>query len=85
MILHASIHWKDRIDASLWTQVFTYDAHIYNNTPKDGVCTEDMFTGSVVPHHRLMDLHVWGCPLYVLDPRIQQDKKLPRWEPRSRR
>jgi hypothetical protein len=32
-----------------------------------------------------MDLHVWGCPLYFLDPKIQQGKKLPRWEPRSKR
>jgi hypothetical protein len=32
-----------------------------------------------------MHLHVWGCPLYVLDPKTQQGKKLPRWEPRSKR
>jgi hypothetical protein len=32
-----------------------------------------------------MDLHVWGCPEYVLDPKIQQGQKLPRWEPRSKR
>jgi hypothetical protein len=31
----------------------------------------------------LPDLDVWGCPLYVLDPKIQQGQKLPRWEPRS--
>jgi hypothetical protein len=55
----------------------------YNNTPKDGVCSADMFTGSEVPHHRLMDLHGWEYPLYVLDSKIQQGKKLPRWEPRS--
>jgi hypothetical protein len=32
-----------------------------------------------------MNVHFWGCPLYVLDPKIQQGQKLPRWEPRSRR
>jgi hypothetical protein len=32
-----------------------------------------------------MDFHVWGCPLYVLDPKIQQGKNLPIWEPRSKR
>jgi hypothetical protein len=85
IILHSSIHWNDGTNASLWPQAVTYAARIYNNTPKDGVCTADIFTGSVVPPHRLLDLHVWGCPLYVLDPKIQQGKKLPRWEPRSRR
>ena len=28
-------------------------------------------------------MHVWGCPTYVLDPMLQQGKKLPCWQPRS--
>jgi hypothetical protein len=63
----------------------TYAVHVCNNTPTNGVCPADVITGSTVPRHRLMDVHVWGCPLYVLDPKIQQGQKLPRWEPRSRR
>jgi hypothetical protein len=85
MILHASVHWKDGIDATLWPQAVTYADHVYNNTPKNGVFPAYVFTGSTVPRHILMDVHVWGCPLYVLDPKIQQGQKLPRWEPRSRR
>jgi hypothetical protein len=85
MILHASMHWKDGIYASLWPQVVTYATHVYNTTPKYGVCSADIFFGSAVPRHRLMDIHVWGCPLYVLDPKIQQGQKLPRWEPSSKR
>jgi hypothetical protein len=57
MVLHAIIHWKDGIDASLWPQAVTYAARIYNNTPKDGVCPADIFTGSAFPRHRIMDLH----------------------------
>jgi hypothetical protein len=30
-------------------------------------------------------MHVWGCPVYVLDPTLQQGSKLPKWQPRSRR
>jgi hypothetical protein len=44
MILHASIDWKDGIDASSWPQAVTYAAHIYNNTPKYGVCPAEIFT-----------------------------------------
>jgi hypothetical protein len=29
MILHASMHWKDGIDASLWPQAVTYATHVY--------------------------------------------------------
>jgi hypothetical protein len=59
--------------------------HIYNNTPNKGVTPADIFTGSTVPCHRLLDLHIWGCPVYVLDPQMQQGRKLPRLQPISRR
>ena len=26
----------------------------------------------------------WGCPAYVLDPKLQYGKKLPKWDPRTR-
>lgn len=28
---------------------------------------------------------MWGCPAYVLDPKLQDGKKLPKWKPRARR
>ena len=31
----------------------------------------------------LQCLHFFGCPVYVLDPRLQDGKKLPKWHPRS--
>jgi hypothetical protein len=85
MILHASMHWKDGIDASLWPMAVNHAIHIYNNNPDKGVTPEDIFIGSTVPRLRLLDLHVWGCPVYVMDPQMQQGRKLPRWQPRSRR
>jgi hypothetical protein len=59
--------------------------NIYNNTPNKLVTPEDIFTGSTVPRHRLLYLHVWGCPVYVLAPQMQQGRKLPRWQPILRR
>ena len=86
MLLHSSLHWKGGIDSSLWPQAVHYATHIYNTTPDfKGLCPADVFTGSTVPRHRLRDFHVWGCPVYILDPKLQAGKKLPRWEPRSRR
>jgi hypothetical protein len=60
MILHANMHWKDGIDASLWPMAVNYAIHIYNNTPDKGVTPSDIFTDSTVPRHRLLDLHVGG-------------------------
>jgi hypothetical protein len=85
MILHASMHWKDGIDASIWHMAVDHEIHIYNNTPNKGLAPSEIFTGSTVPRNRLLDLHVWGCPVYVLDPQMQQGRKLPRWQPISRR
>ena len=86
MLLHSSAHWKNGIDASLWPMAVTYAIHVYNNTPNaQNLFPADLYTGSTVPRHRLRDLHTWGCPVYVLDPTLQAGKKLPRWEPRSRR
>ena len=50
-----------------------------------GIAPADLFTGVQVKRHKLKNIHTWGCPVYVLDPKLQQGKKLPRWEPRSRR
>ena len=34
---------------------------------------------------KLNNLHIWGCPVYMLDKMISDGKKLPRWTPRSTR
>jgi hypothetical protein len=47
VILHASINWKDGIDASVWPEAVNYANHIFNNTPKDGVCAADIFRRGV--------------------------------------
>ncbi|KAI2496717.1 hypothetical protein MHU86_17764 [Fragilaria crotonensis] len=44
-----------------------------------------VFTKSRWQQHKFHDLHVWGCPVYVLDKSIADGKKLPRWKPRSTR
>jgi hypothetical protein len=83
MILYSSMHCKDRIGAIPWPIAVAYATHIYNNTPNNGVTPMEILTGSTIPRHRLMDTHVWGCPVYILDPKVQQGQKLPRWQPCS--
>ena len=85
MMLHSSLRWKQGVDSSLWPMAVDYAVHIYNHLPgSNGQCPADLFTGALIPRHQLKNIHVWGCPVYVLDPKLQQGKKLPRWEPRSR-
>jgi hypothetical protein len=87
MMLHAAVRWPDLADSSLWPLAMDYAAYTYNHMPsiESGMAPIDLFTKTTVPRQRLKDLHVWGCPTYVLEPKLQDGKKLPRWKPRSRR
>lgn len=39
-----------------------------------------MYTGSKVDLSKLINDHTWECPAYVLDPELQDGKKLPKWD-----
>ena len=73
MMLHASIRWPETADATLWPMAVDYAVHVYTHVPgaQTGQSPIDIFTGSLVPRHGLEDLHVWGCPCYVLGPKMQ--------------
>ena len=43
----------------------------------------DLITWSTVPRNVLKDLHVWGSPCFVLDPKLESGAKIPKWDPRS--
>lgn len=63
----------------------TYAVYIYNHTPNanTGIAPINATTRTCVPRQQLMILHMWGSPVYVLKPRLQDGKKIPRWEPKS--
>jgi hypothetical protein len=87
LMLHAAIHWPEARDEQLWPLAVDYSLHLWNNTPKEGVglSPEELFSRSKGDGSSMLNSHVWGCPTYVLDPKLQDGKKLPKWEPRSRR
>ena len=87
MMLHAAIHWPAMADSSLWPMAVQYATYLYNNVPDPttGISPNDLFTRTRFDHHRFHDVHVWGCPVYILDKKISDGNKLPRWKPRSHR
>ena len=87
MLLHIRIHWPDEFDPALWTYALDYAVYIYNHLPfdvKSGLCPNEVFSGVVVGCKPLRRLRVFGCPAYVLDPRLQDGRRIPKWSPRSR-
>jgi hypothetical protein len=84
MLIHSMICWPDIIQENLWPYAIRSAVAIHNATPgPSGLSPEEIFTGIKHPTH-LSVFHPFGCPIFVLDPSLQQGKKIPRWKPRSR-
>ena len=79
MMIHCAIHWPEAADASLWPMAVSHAVYIQNHVPKEsnGLAPVDIFTKTRCPTRRLLDLHVWGSPTYVLDKVISDGKNLP--------
>jgi hypothetical protein len=86
MLLHVQIHWPDQYDTRLWPLALDYAAWLYNHTPKrNGLAPIEIFCGTRTGCDYLRRAKVFGAPVYILDPKLQNGKKLPKWQPRSRR
>ena len=81
MMLHSAIHWADVADATLWPMAVTLAVYIYNRMPsmKTGLCPFDLWSKTRFPHASLHDLHVFGCPAYVLKKKLADGKSIPCW------
>ena len=68
---------------TLWPYAFEHAVFLWNNLPgrTSGIAPLELFTGvSLASFDHLQHSHVWGCPAYVLDPKLQDGKKLPKWQ-----
>jgi hypothetical protein len=85
MLLHAIEKWPDAITLDLWPFALKMAVDIHNATPgQSGLSPEEIFTRQKARQDRLVDFHTFGCLVFVLDPKLQQGHKLPKWQPRSR-
>jgi hypothetical protein len=85
MLLHAIEKWPEAITLELWPFALKMAVDIHNATPgKSGLSPEEIFTKQKARQDRLVDFHPFGCPVFVLDPKLQQGHKLPKWQPRAR-
>ncbi len=57
---------------------FCIPNHLSSLTPLE------LLTKTKANHHDLLRTHVWGFPVYVLDPKLQDGQKIPKWNHHSR-
>jgi len=87
MILHAIIHWPGQVPIELWPFAVEYATYVWNRVPKKdtGLAPIEIFYCGKQDHMVLANLWPWGCPVYVLEPKIYEGKKLPKWDPKAKR
>ena len=87
-MVHLSLHWTDRgsDDISLWPFAAKHVVWLYNPVPNrlSGLTPLELLMKSKADHRDLLRTHVWGCPAIVLDPKLQNDHKLPKWNRHAR-
>jgi hypothetical protein len=87
LMIHAALRWPEQSAKELWPLALNHAVWLHNHTPRQdtGYSPEELWCRSKSQHSDLQRMHVWGCPVYVLDPRSQDGHKIPKWDPRSRR
>jgi hypothetical protein len=79
-MVHASLHWSEQglDDLSLWSFMVNHLVWLYNRLPNalSDLTPLELLTKSKSNHCDLLCCHVWGCPVFVLKPKLQ---KLPKW------
>jgi hypothetical protein len=87
MMMHQLLHWPEQFDPALWPFALKHAVFIWNNMlrHRSGLTPLELFTGMKQPQNSaILRSRVWGCPAYVLDPKLQDGKKFPKWSKRSR-
>jgi hypothetical protein len=68
-------------DISLWPFAVKHAVWLYICVPNQvsGLTPLKLITKQKVDHRDILHSHVWGCPAYVLKPKLQNGQKLPKW------
>ena len=88
MLLHAATHWPDvAADPTTWPLAVRHAVYIYNRVPSanTGLSPMDLWSKTRFPMQKLLSLHVWGCPVYVLEKNLADGKSIGRWKAKSQR
>ena len=77
MLMHAAFRYpEDTLSTNLWPMAMNYAVWVYNWTPdmQSGLSAIEIWPRSRFEpvSENLSNCHVWGCPTYVLDPKLQK-------------
>jgi hypothetical protein len=85
MLLHMTFHWPSQADLQLWPFAIEHAVFLWNHLQQKYFRVSLFSSTTFDTTKTLQRNRVWGCPVYVLKPRLQDGKKIPKWHLRSRR
>jgi hypothetical protein len=68
--------------------LMAFRSYLWNHLPRSDtrLAPQELYTSSLfVSYDHLARLHMFGCPIYVLHPRLQDGHTVPKWKPLARR
>ena len=87
-MVNTSLHWDYHgvDDISLWSFAIKNSTWLYNRVPnrQSGLTLLEFLTKTNMDHRDLLHPHVWGCLSFVIDAKLQNYQKIPKWNLRSR-
>ena len=84
MLLQTCYRWQDACTTELWPFAVKFTVALHNATPgSSGQSPEEIFSVRQ-SRCRLNDFNTFGCPVFVLQTKLQAGNSIPKWEPRSR-
>ncbi len=84
-MLHLANHWPQYASVKYWPQAINYAIWVFNNllNMESGITPNELWLRSKSRNNILACVHVFSCPVYVLDAALQDGKKIPKWAPRA--
>jgi hypothetical protein len=84
LLLHAMAHWPGVVTEEFWPFAIRHACTFHNASIRQGYhrSPHHLFTGAPAPW-KMDDFRVFGCPVFVLDKRLQDGDNLQKWKARS--
>lgn len=86
-MIHATLCWPGRPFIDMWPLVMNYAAWVHNRLPPggDGLSPKEIWSSTRCIESHLPRAHVFGCPVYILDPKLQDGHQIPKWNSKVRK
>ncbi len=84
-MLHAAFHWTAHANIKLWPQAVDYAVWVFNRLPSvdTGLSPNELWSNTRHTNKDIRRTHPFGCPVFVLDPILQDGNKIPKWNSRA--